>query len=81
MTRGTSLGRPILEERSTQGRFYKLSPVDKTVGMRTHSNPFSAMRQMRFSPFAGLVLDAAGNIYGTTLSGGTFRLAGPSSNL
>jgi uncharacterized repeat protein (TIGR03803 family) len=54
------------------GTVYKLSRGQNGWNEDTLQS-FQRHAPNAFSPFAGLVLDAAGNIYGTTLSGGTFR--------
>ncbi len=68
---GTTYNGGVSNGRASEprGSVYKLSPVQGGWNLETLYTFECCRRGSIFDPFAGVVLDGSGNIYGTTLSG------------
>jgi uncharacterized repeat protein (TIGR03803 family) len=63
---GTTVGGGSASGLSGDGVVFKLSPAGQETVLHTFAGPDGV------NPYAGLVSDSAGNLYGTTSGGGTF---------
>src|SRR5260370_696812 len=70
-TRGNFYGVTAAGGTDRQGTVYEISPTPAGGWIETVLHAFAANGTDGYSPGSGLTLDAAGNLYGTTIFGGT----------
>jgi uncharacterized repeat protein (TIGR03803 family) len=73
---GNLYGTTFLGGKNNIGAVYKLSPAKKGKWTKKIVYSFAYDNTVGNEPYAGVVLDAEGNIYGTTTGGGEFNIYG-----